>query len=69
LIQIIHFFNCQVFIWTCSSIAIEGNTFTLGDTFELLEYGLTVSGKPISEHQEVMGHAKAITLIYFEFAL
>ncbi len=51
-------------VWTHSSTAIEGNTFTLGDTFELLEYGLTVSGKPIVEHQEVMGHAKAITLIY-----
>lgn len=51
-------------VWTHSSTAIEGNTFTLGDTFELLEYGLTVSGKPIVEHQEVMGHAKAIALIY-----
>ena len=51
-------------IWTYSSTSIEGNTFSLGDTFELLEYGLTVSGKPISEHQEVMGHAKAINLMY-----
>jgi len=36
----------------------------LGDTHFLLEEGLTVSGKPIREHQEVVGHASAITLMY-----
>ena len=30
----------------------------------MLEEGLTVSGKPIKDHQEVMGHARAIELIY-----
>jgi len=51
-------------VWTHSSTALEGNTFTLGDTSILLEQGLTISGKPIKEHQEIIGHAKAIDLIY-----
>jgi Fic family protein len=51
-------------VWTHSSTALEGNTFTLGDTAILLEQGLTISGKPIKEHQEILGHAKAIDLIY-----
>ena len=51
-------------LWTHHSTAIEGNTLTLGDTHFLLEEGLTVSGKSIREHQEVIGHASAIALIY-----
>ena len=51
-------------IWTHTSTALEGNTLTLGDTHFVLEEGLTISGKPIKEHQEVIGHAKAIDLIY-----
>lgn len=50
--------------WTHSSTAIEGNTLTLGDTVKVLELGLTISGKPLREHQEVYGHARAIDLIY-----
>lgn len=51
-------------LWTHSSTALEGNTFTLGETAYLLEEGLTISGKPIKEHQEILGHAKAIELVY-----
>jgi len=51
-------------LWTHNSTALEGNTLTLRDTHFLLEEGLTVSGKPIREHQEVIGHASAITLMY-----
>lgn len=51
-------------LWTHTSTAIEGNTLTLGDTKFILDEGLTVSGKPIKDHQEVIGHAKAIELIY-----
>jgi len=51
-------------LWTHTSTAIEGNTLSLGDTKFILEEGLTVSGKPIKDHQEVIGHAKAIELIY-----
>jgi len=51
-------------LWTHTSTAIEGNTLTLGETAFLLEEGLTVSGKPLKDHQEIVGHAKAIELIY-----
>ena len=51
-------------LWTHTSTAIEGNTLTLGDTKFILDEGLTVSGKPVKDHQEVIGHAKAIQLIY-----
>ncbi len=50
-------------VWTHDSTAIEGNTLTLGETFKVLESGLTISGKPLREHQEVYGHARAIDLI------
>lgn len=51
-------------LWTHHSTAIEGNTLTLGDTHFILEEGLTISGKSIREHQEVIGHASAIALMY-----
>lgn len=51
-------------LWTHNSTALEGNTLTLGDTNAILELGLTVSGKPLREHHEIIGHAKAINLIY-----
>lgn len=51
-------------VWTHDSTSIEGNTLTLGETFKVLELGLTIQGKPLREHQEVYGHAQAIELIY-----
>lgn len=51
-------------LWTHTSTAIEGNTLTLGETAFVIEEGLTVSGKPLKDHQEVVGHARAIDLIY-----
>jgi len=51
-------------LWTHTSTAVEGNTLTLGDTHFVLEEGLTISGKPIKDHQEVIGHAKAIDILY-----
>jgi len=50
-------------VWTHDSTAIEGNTLTLGETLMVLEHGLTISGKPLQDHQEVYGHARAIDLI------
>jgi len=50
-------------IWTHDSTAIEGNTLTLGETARVLELGLTIGGKPLKDHEEVYGHAKAIDLI------
>lgn len=50
--------------WTYTSNAIEGNTISLGDTAFIIEHGLTVKGKSIVEHAEIVGHARAIDLIY-----
>ncbi|TVR02804.1 MAG: Fic family protein [Desulfovibrionales bacterium] len=51
-------------LWTHTSTAIEGNTLTLGETAFVLSEGLTVSGKPLKDHQEVVGHARAVELVY-----
>lgn len=51
-------------LWTHHSTALEGNTLTLGDTAFVLSEGLTVSGKSLKDHQEVIGHARAIDLVY-----
>jgi len=51
-------------LWTHTSTALEGNSLTLGDTHAVLGLGLTISGKPLREHQEIVGHAKAIDLLY-----
>ncbi len=50
--------------WTHNSTALEGNSLSLGDTKFVIEEGLTVAGKPIKDHEEVIGHAAAITQIY-----
>ena len=46
--------------WTYNSNAIEGSTFTLMETKVLLEDGITVGGKTMREHLEIIGHAEAI---------
>ena len=51
-------------LWTHTSTAIEGNTLTLGETAFVLEEGLTIAGKPLKDHEEVVGHARAIDLVY-----
>lgn len=50
-------------LWTHTSTAIEGNTLTLGETAFVLEEGLTISGKPLKDHEEVVGYARAIDLL------
>jgi len=50
--------------WTYTSNAIEGNTVSLGDTAFIVEEGLTVSGVTLKEHEEVVGHARAVDIIY-----
>ena len=45
--------------WTYNSNGIEGNTLTLRETQVVLE-GITVGGKSIKEHLEVINHEKAI---------
>ena len=48
--------------WTYNSNAIEGNTLTLRETKVVLE-GITVDGKSIREHLEVINHKEAILFL------
>ncbi|MCK9238463.1 MAG: Fic family protein, partial [Thiopseudomonas sp.] len=48
--------------WTYHSNAIEGNTLTLKETKVALE-GITIGGKTLREHFEVINHREAITLL------
>ena len=45
--------------WTYHSNAIEGNTLTLKETKVALE-GITIGGKSVREHLEVINHSEAI---------
>ncbi len=53
--------------WTHHSTGLEGNSLTLGETAYVLAEGLTVDGKPIKDHREVIGHGKAVDWV-IEFA-
>jgi Fic family protein len=48
--------------WTYNSNAIEGNTLTISETKVVLE-GITVGGKTIREHLEVINHRDAILFL------
>jgi Fic family protein len=48
--------------WTYHSNAIEGNTLTLRETKVALE-GITIGGKSLREHLEVVNHRDAILLL------
>jgi Fic family protein len=48
--------------WTYHSNAIEGNTLTLSETKVALE-GITIGGKTIHEHLEVINHKEAIVYV------
>ena len=48
--------------WTYNSNAIEGNTLTLQETKIVLE-GITVGGKSLAEHFEVINHREAILYV------
>lgn len=48
--------------WTYHSNAIEGNTLTLSETKVALE-GITIGGKTIQEHLEVINHKEAILYV------
>ncbi len=49
---------------TYTSNAIEGNTLTRQETALVVEKGLTVSGKSLSEHLEAHNHAKALDYVH-----
>ena len=49
--------------WIYNSNAIEGNTLTIRETKVVLEDGITVGGKTLKEHLEVVNHKEAILYI------
>ncbi len=57
--------ECNILDFTYHSNAIEGNTLTLREIKVVLE-GITIGGKSVVEHLEVINH-KAATLLHGEF--
>lgn len=49
--------------FTYNSNAIEGNTLTQSETELVLSKGITIGGKTLTEHLEVIGHKDAIDYI------
>jgi Fic family protein len=49
--------------WIYNSNAIEGSTLTLRETQLILETGLTIGGKSLREHFEVINHKDAIDFV------
>ncbi len=48
---------------TYTSNAIEGNTLTRSETALVVEKGITVNGKTLTEHLEAINHAEALDFI------
>lgn len=48
---------------TYNSNAIEGSTLTASETRLVIEEGITIGGKTLKEHEEAIGHKKAIDFI------
>ncbi|WP_103071240.1 Fic family protein [Aquimarina sediminis] len=46
--------------WNYNSNAIEGNSFTYGETIALLMEGITAKGKPLKDALDIKGHNEAI---------
>lgn len=49
---------------TYTSNALEGNSLTESETKVVIEDGLTIEGKPLRDHYEAVGHARAYDYIY-----
>ena len=49
--------------WTYNSNAIEGNTLTILETKLVIEEGITIGGKQLREHFEVINHKEAIEFV------
>lgn len=49
--------------WTYNSNGIEGNTLTLRETQLILQHGVTIGGKSLREHFEVINHGAAIEYV------
>jgi len=59
--QVYKFFKIET---TFSSNAIEGNTHTIDETKIILEDGITIGGRTLSEFYEVEGHGKAYDFMF-----
>ena len=51
-------------LWTHTSTALEGNALSLSETAFVLSEGLAISGKPLKDHRDIEGHARAVDLVY-----
>ncbi|RCN37541.1 tetratricopeptide repeat protein [Ancylostoma caninum] len=51
------------FLHIYHTVAIEGNTLSLGQTRSILETGMAVAGKSIQEHNEVIGMDAALRFL------
>lgn len=49
---------------TYTSNALEGNALTESETKVVLEEGITIGGKPLKDHLEVIGHSQAYDFLY-----
>ena len=58
--ELAHLFEVRL---THHSTAIEGNTLTQSETQIVLEKGITIGGKSLRDHLEVVGHGEALTFV------
>lgn len=49
--------------WNYNSNAIEGNSFTRGETVSLIMEGITAKGKPLKDALDIKGHNHAIDFV------
>ncbi|MHC1745936.1 MAG: Fic family protein [Negativicutes bacterium] len=49
---------------TYASNALEGNTLTESETKVVIEDGVTIGGKPLRDHLEAIGHARAFDFMW-----
>lgn len=50
--------------WNYNTNAIEGNSFTRGETVSLLMEGITAKGKPLKDALDIKGHNEAIDIVF-----
>lgn len=50
--------------WNYNSNAIEGNTYTYGETLTFIMHGITAKGKFLKDHLEIDGHNKGIDFVF-----
>ncbi|MEW5996655.1 MAG: Fic family protein [Candidatus Micrarchaeota archaeon] len=53
-----------VVLWTYNSTAIEGSTLSLKETATLLDEGMVVGNKPLTDYLAAKGHRDAINIIF-----